>query len=287
MDQNQNKGLLPQGRYLTFTPNGGLLATQLLELEIAVQLANQSGRRLFLPPFINSDASRIYDQDKVLWSHIIDMDDLAERVDVLDGGHRVIPATFSELTLSVFNRHNTQWYLNDDLAQEEYCLSDFVTKSNVERHTSTSIVDRSARCLFESTKDVNVLRFVDLIGTFRTESSLPLQVRYAKVIRDAAHKIWKTIAGNAATGGLYTCLQLQGGVVNPATSSDDPDAISPIITEVEAYLSQQNTANNATLYVVRDFPKATHRCNCLPLNILCADMPVQGLQPSVGRSAGM
>jgi hypothetical protein len=42
------------------------------------------------------------------------------------------------------------------------------------------------------------------------KESLSLQeVRYAKIIRDAAHKISKTMGGSPITGGMYTCLQLK------------------------------------------------------------------------------
>jgi hypothetical protein len=154
---------LPQGRYLTYVPSGGELSDQLLELEVAVELAKRSHRRLMLPPFINPEAIRTDDEDKASWSQIIDMDDFSEKVDFVHGDRGVMPARFSELTLGIFDRYNTNWDLNH-LKQEEQCLSDFVSRSVIE--SNSSVVSRSPQCLFESTEEVNVLRFVDLIGTF-------------------------------------------------------------------------------------------------------------------------
>jgi hypothetical protein len=94
------------------------------------------------------EGSRTDDEDNVPWSKIINMDELAERVDILNGGRGVIPKRFSELTLSIFNRYDTKWDLND-LEQEEYCLSDFVT-SSVMVESNSAVVSRSLQCLFRT-----------------------------------------------------------------------------------------------------------------------------------------
>jgi hypothetical protein len=76
-------------------------------------------------------------------------------------------------------------------------------------------------------------RFVDLIGAFGRESSLSLQVRYAKIIREAAHNISKTTGGSSTTGGMYTCLQLK-------SSGIMEDSATSIAGEIEAYLRHRN-----------------------------------------------
>ena len=76
--------------------------------------------------------------------------------------------------------------------------------------SNSSVVSRSPpQYLFQSTQKANVLRFIDLIGTFGRESPLSLQVRHAKIICDAAHNISKTMGGSPAIGGMHTCLQLE------------------------------------------------------------------------------
>jgi hypothetical protein len=108
---------------------------------MAAQLAKHSDRTLFLPPLTKPEGSRTDDEDKkVLWSKIIDMDEHAESVDILDGGRGVTPKRFSELTLS------TKWDLND-LEREECCLSDIVT-SSVMVEWNSAVVSRSPQNLF-------------------------------------------------------------------------------------------------------------------------------------------
>ena len=71
-------------------------------------------------------------------------------------------------------------------------------------------VDRSLRCLFESTEEVDVLLFVDLIGTcFRRELvPLSLQVRFdMPIIRDAVHKKFKNHRSERV-GPLVACTLL-------------------------------------------------------------------------------
>ena len=169
----------------------------------------------------------------------VNLDDLSERVYVLDGGRGVIPTRFSKLTLNVFDWYNTKWDLND-LEEEGYCIPNFVIRSVVD--ANSTVLDRPPQCLFESTQQVSVLRFVDLIGTVGRESLLSLQVRYAKIIRGAVHKISKTTGGSPTFGRKYTYLQLKSsGIMDKSTIS--------IAGDIEAYLRHQNTEGSSTIYI--------------------------------------
>jgi hypothetical protein len=211
---DMSKGL-PKGRYLTYVPSGGKHSDQIMELEIAAHLAKQSGRTLFLPPLLDTAAARsdaigycdttnrvrrevnLTVDDTFSWGDIVDMEDLAERVDVIDAGRGVIPARFSELTLTAFDRCNTKWDLcHFDL--DKGCLPDFAAIPSIATNTSTPVAVRAPQCVFRSAQ-VNVLRFVDLIGTFESES-LPPSPRFVQTLAGAPSKSLSSIVRDATPG---------------------------------------------------------------------------------------
>jgi hypothetical protein len=258
---------LPRNRYLTYVPTGGGLSDQILELQIALHLARESGRRLLLPSFLTDGhtvpdrygccevkggrSCRVGDLTKpkaISWSQIIDTGDLSDRFGAPYGASQNIPARFSELTLSEFNRCNTQWVFR---AREE-CQSDFVFTGSVAIHRLGQVA-RSTHCLFDATREVNVLRLVDLISTVPMDF-VPEKILYAPSIRNAATKFSTPIHRIAGGGALYACAQLKSHLPN-----ESPNAvtlrIATVFSQIQTYLERQklqNPKNAVLIYVSTD-----------------------------------
>jgi hypothetical protein len=252
---------LPQGRYLTYLPSGGGLSDQLLELEIAVQLAIQSGRKLILTPLMigeyppipkncNAHAGGLCDtnlaeahtNDPFLWSDIIDIGELSEKVEVLERPHGDIPLKFSELTLCEFDRCTTHWGLHELRKEGEECLLDFSLGPRRSFNLSQARAIRSTRCLFEATKEVSVLRFVDLTGTV-DRNFVSAQVGYTKsILTFARNKILKPIQDFTGGGAMYVCAELR-------TSRAEYHHTQAISEQLEAYFKELDSENQIMLYV--------------------------------------
>jgi hypothetical protein len=246
---------LPSTRYLTYLPSGGGLSDQLLELEIAIQLAEQSGRKLIVTPLITGDSPPIpkncdahaeglcatnladthTNDDPSWWGDIIDYSTLSGKIQIFKKAG-AIPYKFSELTLCEFDRCTTHWSLHEPRKGGEDCRSDF--SFGPRNSFNISKATRSTRCLFEATKEVNVLRFVDLIGTV-DRNSVSAQVDFSSDIKAFANK--KVLAPfQALTGGgaMHVCVELR--------RSRDAQAISE---QLEAYFQEMDSENRILIYV--------------------------------------
>ena len=249
--------------WLTYVPTGGGLSDQIIELQMALHLARQSGRQLLLPPFLtdgNPKAGRygccevedgglcpLGDRQAstaLSWSEIIDVENLSERLGAIDGTCRKISADFSQLTLSEFNRCNTRW----GLRIREECASDLVPEGSASIHSSGQVI-RSPHCLFDATREVNVLRFVDLIATMPKGFVLE-KIIYNKNIAHAASTFIKPIHNIAGGGALFACAQL------PSQLHESHKAvtrrIATVVSEIQTYLelqARQNPHNDVVIYV--------------------------------------
>jgi hypothetical protein len=255
---------LPEGQYLTYLSSGGVLSDQLLELEIAVQLAIQSGRKLILTPLIKGDSPLIpkscsahtggelcaanplesYSHDPYWWSDIIDIKVLSLKVEVFERPHHGdIPLRFSELTLCEFDRCNTQWGLHEPTEEGEECVFDFSFGPRTSFNISEARATRSTRCLFEATKEVGVLRFVDLIGTV-DRKFVSAQVDYTEHILDSAlEEVLEPIRNATGGGAMYVCAELK-------TSRDDAYLHTQSISEqLEAYFKEMDSDNKILVYM--------------------------------------
>ena len=191
--------VLPKRRFLTYVPTGGELADQLWELEIAIQLAIQSKRKLVLPPLQKpSNQREVFDfcvskedddhmqhqanrTETLAWDTLVDWKDLLRRVYVVEDGGEGIPPGFSVLTLSGYDRCNSRWDLRPRKPNQR-CRHDFTVETRTT--SNSSIPTRSPQCVFDATRAVHVIRFIDLIGTFQTKFISP-KARLAEPIQDA------------------------------------------------------------------------------------------------------
>ena len=276
--------------WLTYVPTGGGLSDQILELQMALHLARQSGRQLLLPPFLtdarttnagrygccevengrlcpagDKPASNKSNKSKAIisisWSEIIDMDDLAERLGAIDGTSQTILTDYSQLTLSEFNRCNTRWGLR--IREEcDASDSDLVPSSSkggssaasiIHNHNhSAQVIIRSLECLFDETRDaVDLLRFVDLIATM-PKGFVPETINYSSNIVYAAWEFFKPMEAIAGGGAIYACARLKSSQANDENPEAVTRRITTVFSQIQTYLERQKRLNptNAVLIYV-------------------------------------
>lgn len=233
-------------RYFTFYPTGGL-SNQLLELEVAVELAQRSNRTLLLPPLVAESikifpqvwtddsekryctnetvtmSSCNYDLSKVQtqrWDQLIDIEHLATRVPVVQELPPDVMSKMSQLTLCEYHKCNTRWMVRD-LMEEESCLPGYVSDHSpaAAGKTNNPVVRRSAMCVFNSAKGINIVKFGALLGVSPVMPPPTPKFLFKKAIRDASEEIADKLRA-LSPDSVYNCAHLR--VAGSVWEKDSP-----------------------------------------------------------------
>ena len=259
------------------------LDEQLLELGIAVQLARDSGRDLLLPPVVLAQPTNISHANSTLfqrsskvcpsvsaqqscpdlnldwtkklgtsitipWRTIIDESFLYGSVRVVSAlkhRHKIFAGNnVSEIRLCNYTRCNTRWRILDGPGA---CVDAFeiTDGSNTTTKSTSAQVDRSTDCLFHSAKNVDILTFVDLIGTFEQDRVDLTWIDVSDTVWNTLTKLFKIVNDYATGMQQYVCVRIGE---DPSMGISALEAnISSVFDEVQAHI--QDKDNKVKVYV--------------------------------------